>query len=466
MQHGLWLIILGSFLCTACMGKGNNDGSPKSFSTTPSTVFLVSKSSSFQSGLSIINDHLYLRADDGSRDELSHNNASSLWISKGTVEETSLIRDFSPDSFGQPKAFRDKAILATGSYVNDFGDLANATELWLSDGTDSGTELLFSNFLRAADQLIVTPENVFFSATSNDLEDGLWKTDGTRAGTNMFYVFEDNPNNNTVGAMVAIGNRLFFQFGASLWLSDGTAEGTHLFFDTTGNSRTIAVFGDHLVFTVENGRNESLWLSDGSVEGSIELKSFAASVFGKISRIVSTGGRLFFRADDGEHGQELWVSDGTPEGTQLVKDIFLGEGSANPDTLVAGESHVFFFADDGVHGRELWISDGTEAGTSLVKDISVGSSSSDPNENASISVETSSLPLAAALESKLWFAADDGENGVELWISDGTALGTTLVQDIAIGATSSSPHHFHAGTSHVFFQATAANGTTGLWVGR
>ncbi len=34
------------------------------------------------------------------------------------------------------------------------------------------------------------------------------------------------------------------------------------------------------------------------------------------------GGKAFFTADDGTHGDELWVTDGTVPGTNLVLDIY------------------------------------------------------------------------------------------------------------------------------------------------
>ena len=90
------------------------------------------------------------------------------------------------------------------------------------------------------------------------------------------------------------------------------------------------------------------------------------------SHFADVGGTLFFTANDGIHGYELWKSNGTNAGTVLVKDIqpdARGGDDYGPGSLTGVGGTLFFTADDGIHGSELWKSDGTKAGTVLVKDI-------------------------------------------------------------------------------------------------
>src|SRR5690606_7737032 len=110
-------------------------------------------------------------------------------------------------------------------------------------------------------------------------------------------------------------------------------------------------------------------------------------------------------------------------GTVLVKDIYIGNNSASVQSIINVNGVIYFLANDGIHGKELWKSDGTEAGTVLIKDIWTGIGSS----------EITSLIVAGDI---LIFTANDGMNGQEVWRSDGTAAGTMMVQDIVIPGAS------------------------------
>jgi len=76
---------------------------------------------------------------------------------------------------------------------------------------------------------------------------------------------------------------------------------------------------------------------------------------------------------------------------------------------------------DSTNGKELWVSDGTAAGTTLLKNINPGGNSSFPSD-------------FTVFDNKLFFSADDGTHGRELWVTDGTTAGTKLVTDLNPGS--------------------------------
>jgi ELWxxDGT repeat protein len=105
----------------------------------------------------------------------------------------------------------------------------------------------------------------------------------------------------------------------------------------------------------------------------------------------------------------------------LVKDIHASTGSASPRNLTRVGDRLFFTADDGVHGRELWTSDGTEEGTRLVADISPGA------EGAFVASGSMRWAPAGNL---CFFPATDPENGPSLWVSNGAEEGTRQLKSI------------------------------------
>jgi ELWxxDGT repeat protein len=111
-------------------------------------------------------------------------------------------------------------------------------------------------------------------------------------------------------------------------------------------------------------------------------------------------GKLYFCATDEVHGYELWSFDGAI--AQMVAEINPTPDPGNGDTFLMDSSPghltvfdglLYFSADDGVHGRELWSFDGTNA--RLVLDLNSGPYGSEVSE-------------LTVYRGTLYFSADDG----------------------------------------------------------
>ena len=93
---------------------------------------------------------------------------------------------------------------------------------------------------------------------------------------------------------------------------------------------------------------------------------------------ISYNGVSLFVGNDQLHGAELWRTDGTSAGTWMVKDIFTGPTSSGlslnfvTKDAVLASGEIYFIANDGIHGSELWKTDGTTSGTVLAMDINAG----------------------------------------------------------------------------------------------
>lgn len=105
----------------------------------------------------------------------------------------------------------------------------------------------------------------------------------------------------------------------------------------------------------------------------------------------------------------------------LLQDINPGSNSSaafNSNSTLYFGGQLFFSADDGVHGDELWVYD--ESGAKLLKDINEG-------------LKGSEIQHMYTINGKIVFTADTEANGTEWWTTDGTEEGTVLLVDINAG---------------------------------
>lgn len=341
-----------------------------------------------------------------------------------------------------------------------YDDGVHGLELWTSDGTTAGTQLVKDIWTGTVNGVIpysslpkyftICNGLLFFQASTAARAEGLWVTDGTEAGTQMLGNQYSDPFASSSGFIV-LNNKIYFEgnagSGYGMWSSDGTTAGTQLvksgIIGSSGSSH--AIFNAKFYFqNYDNTNGGELWVSDGTDAGTVMVKNINTVGFSSDPQNFFTDGqKVYFEASDGISGRELWTTDGTNSGTYLVKDIAVGAagshpGSASPKGIIKFNNQVYFFGNSG-SAVEMYRTDGTVVGTVLVQSFP----------------SLFSVTYSHEFNGKFYFTGSVSQNGAEtLFESDGTSVGTLQISpQISVFTTTTNGFNMLNFVDNVYFPA-------------
>jgi ELWxxDGT repeat protein len=364
------------------------------------------------------------------------NNQSALWVTDGTSPGTS---ELAITGFAAPVVLGSEILFNSGFFGN----------LWASDGTPAGTSQIpvagaASGGLNLSN-LTVFGSEVLFSGQDAAGHNGLWVTDGTAAGTSELTVAGAASAGLSPSNLTVFGNKAVFAGTDAagkrqLWVTDGTGAGTSEL-SVAGTSASpigwiswppfIALGSEVLFVGIDASNNAGLWVTDGTSAGTSEISvpgAFSELSAGGVFELVPPnffrfGNKVLFEGTDNTgHLGGLWITDGTSAGTSEI--LPAGASPAGILTTVqfpsffAFGSEVLFEGFDASQAHTLWVTDGTSSGTS---ELSIAGS------NTTFGIFNNTSPGFALFGTEVLFDGQDSHGLNELWVTDGTAAGTSEI---------------------------------------
>jgi ELWxxDGT repeat protein len=407
-------------------------------------------------------------------------------------------------------------LFGAGGGSGSSGDGAEAPTVSMVRDINPGSGNSNPNYFESLDGTL------YFAASSSISERNLWKTDGTSPGTvRASELTGDAALGSSPSSIETYNGRLFMSANAGSegyeLMSYSEENGAKLVEDINSNSVSGGtessypdglttksfLLGPKLLFfsAQADSGNRELWAYDGN--SPYKVKEINGSGSSDPDDFATGSYQIYFSADGGSYGIELWTAyystdvmgNGYVE-VERLSDIASGSehakpkhltlhsgtlyfsafdssderelyyyetdsgairevdvnpsGSSSPKGLIVYKGKLIFGADGGNgKGRELWSFSLSTGQVSLLKEINSGSEGSNPSD-------------FVEYKDRIYFQANDGSNGTELWVTDGTGEGTELFRDLN-GGGSSSPRNFYVFDEQLYF--AARNGSDGeeLW---
>ena len=390
---------------------------------------------------------------------------------------------------------------------------AGTIGLMRSDGTDEGTNILAK--FDSVTNLVNSGNELYFIAGINN-QYQLWRSDGTTRGTKPVKDLYPNADPNFPQDLFEIDGVLFYSAidatgedgkypyvnGYEVWRKEGKGVGSRFFRNLIPDKiiTEIEIEDDD----DENAQSELILDENGDP---IELTTTTTvnTVIGDDGFTTTT---TTIETERYVNGEVITSSDITSEGiptkpedisttnvstvkTYASRRVYPAtittttfENDSFPDNFVGINGNFFFTAQSSalysiepatsdivVGGRDLWFSNGTESGTRPILVNEKTYSYYEPEDGEYITSQlsqpefgfktsgASSFPRELTpAKNRLYFVANDGNTGFELWsISDqGTEL--SLISDLSPGDTGSSPEDLTVIGETLYFSADDGNG--------
>ncbi|QHT70895.1 T9SS type A sorting domain-containing protein [Rhodocytophaga rosea] len=329
-------------------------------------------------------------------------NGFELWKSDGTEAGTIFIKRNGGSGYKQTARVMDHINNMVYYRVDNYDAKDNLLniQVWETDGSNAGTTLIktidgLTNYYYQGQNIITTLNNTIYFFIHNQL----WKTDGTAAGT---LLLKKDLTGNNHDNLTVVNNTLFFRSGPSIWKSDGSAAGT-VEVKNVGNygSAKFTAYKNLLYFITPSG----LWNSDGTAKGTKIVSDLMGT--GTLRDMILTDSIFYLLTH-----RELWKSDGTQAGTVMIKDLNNNDvdNQFNGLTYVNGILYFTYYNWNGV-SHALWRSNGTATGTQRMLTL----------DNTLYGVQA-----LTGVNNTLLFITDDGVQ-YQLWKSNGTTETTEQV---------------------------------------